>query len=155
MTSTSPAIADDETWSVTRTVSIDAPRSRVWAAITRPEQISQWFGQSTEFDRVEVGGVGSFHWDDYGDIPAVIVEFQPESAFGYRWGRRDQPIADDNSTLVRFTLADEGDGTLLAVVETGFGVLAGDDEYRRAQLDEHRGGWDSELDELVAVVAAA
>jgi uncharacterized protein YndB with AHSA1/START domain len=154
MTDTPPAVVDDETWSVTRTVRIDAPRSRVWAAITDPSQISQWFGQRTEFDRVAVGGVGSFFWDDYGANPAIITEFQPESAFGYRWGIRDEPIRDDNSTLVRFTLDDEGDGTVLSVVETGFGVLAGGDEHRRAHLDEHRGGWDTEIDELVALVGA-
>ncbi len=155
MTSTSPAVSDDETWSVTRTVSIDAPRSTVWAAITRPELISQWFGQRTEFDRVAVGGTGAFFFDGYGSNPAEIVEFQPESAFGYRWGIKDEPLRDDNSTLVRFTLADEGGRTLLAVVETGFGVLAGGDDHRRAHLDEHREGWDTELDELVALVEAA
>ena len=152
MTDTTPAVIDDETWSVTRTVRIDAPRSKVWAALTEPDLISQWFGQRTEFDRVEAGGTGYFFFDGYGENPAVIVEHQPESAFGYRWGKQGEPIRDDNSTLVRFTLDDEGDGTLLSVVETGFGVLAGDDEYRRSQLGEHRGGWDAELDELIALL---
>ncbi|GAB2448342.1 uncharacterized protein YndB with AHSA1/START domain [Conyzicola lurida] len=154
MTDTPPAVIDEETWSVTRTVRIDAPRSRVWAAITDPAQISQWFGQRTVFDRVAVGGSGHFFFDGYGENPVVIVEFQPESAFGYRWGIRDEPIRDDNSTLVRFTLDDEGEGTVLSVVETGFGELAGDDDARRAHLDEHRGGWDSEIDELLALVGA-
>jgi uncharacterized protein YndB with AHSA1/START domain len=154
MTETTPAVADQETWSVTRTVRIDAPRSTVWAAITTPELISRWFGQRTEFDRIEVGGSGTFSFDGYGDNPAVIVEYQPESAFGYRWGIRDEPIRDDNSTLVRFTLDEEGDGTLLAVVETGFGLLAGGDDHRRTHLAEHREGWDAELDELVALLAA-
>ena len=155
MTDTPPAVIDDESWSVTRTISIAAPRSRVWAALTRPELISQWFGQRTELDRVEVGGSGHFYFEGYGENPVVIVEHQPESAFGYRWGKQGEPVRDDNSTLVRFTLDDEGDGTVLSVVETGFGLLAGDDDYRRAQLDEHRGGWDHELDELVALVLAA
>ena len=153
MTDTSPAVVDDETWSVTRTVRIDAPRSRVWAALTTPEQISQWFGQTTTLDRVEVGGSGYFHFDGYGANPVLIVEHQPESAFGYRWGITDEPLRDDNSTLVRFTLDDEGDGTVLSVIETGFGALAGDDERRRAHLDEHRGGWDSEIDELIALLS--
>ncbi|GAB3606160.1 hypothetical protein GCM10027413_15690 [Conyzicola nivalis] len=155
MTDTTPAVVDDETWSVTRTVRIDAPRSAVWAALTTPELISQWFGQRTEFDRIAVGGTGHFSFDGYGDNPAVIVEHQPESAFGYRWGTKDEPIRDDNSTLVRFTLDDEGDATLLAVVETGFGLLAGGDDHRRTHLHEHREGWDSELDELVALLAAS
>jgi len=153
MTDTSPSVIDEETWSVTRTVRIDAPRSTVWAAITQPDRISQWFGQRTVIDRVEVGGSGYFHFDGYGDNPVVIVEHQPESAFGYRWGKEGEPIRDDNSTLVRFTLDDEGDGTLLSVVETGFGVLAGGDGYRRSQLDDHRGGWDSEIGELIALLS--
>ena len=153
MTDTSPAVVDDETWSVTRTVRIDAPRSKVWAALTRPDLISQWFGQRTTFDRVDVGGTGEFYFDGYGANPVVIVEHQPESAFGYRWGIRDEPIRDDNSTLVRFTLDDEGDGTVLSVIETGFGGLAGGDEHRRSHLGEHREGWDHEIDELIALLS--
>ena len=153
MTDTSPAVVDDETWSVTRTVRIDAPRSTVWAALTTPDLISQWFGQQTTLDRVEVGGTGFFHFDGYGANPVIIVEHQPQSAFGYRWGIRDEPIRDDNSTLVRFTLDDEGDGTVLSVVETGFGLLAGGDDARRASLGEHREGWDTELDSLIAFVS--
>lgn len=152
MTDNTPAVIDEDTWSVTRTVKIDAPRSTVWAAITRPDLISQWFGQRTEFDRVDVGGTGVFFFEGYGENPVLIVEHQPESAFGYRWGTAGMPIRDDNSTLVRFTLADEGDGTLLAVIETGFGELDGTHELRLASLDDHRGGWDAELDELVAFV---
>jgi len=153
MTDTNPAVIDDETWSVTRTVRIDAPRSTVWAALTTPELISQWFGVRAAFDRVDVGATGVFATDSYGDIPVRIEELQPESAFGYRWGIAGEPLRDDNSTLVRFTLDDEGDGTLLSVVETGFGLLAGGDGHRRTELDEHRRGWDSELDALISLLS--
>jgi uncharacterized protein YndB with AHSA1/START domain len=150
MTDTSPAVADDETWSVTRTIRIDAPRSTVWAALTTPDLISRWFDVDARFDRVEIGAAGVFATDSYGDIPVRIDELQPETAFGYRWGTPGEPLRDDNSTLARFTLADEGDATLVSVVETGFSWLTGTDEHRRSILDEHRRGWDAELDNLVA-----
>jgi len=156
MTSTSPARIDADAWSVTRTVRIDADRSRVWASITRPELIAQWFGQSATLDRLAVGGTGTFRWDGYNDdFPVLIVEFDPETVFAYRWGRRDEPLRDDNSTVARFTLSDDGDATLLTVVETGFDNLAGDAAHRGSRLEENRGGWDSELDELVAFLTSA
>ena len=150
MTETSPAVADHETRSVTRTVRIDAPRSTVWAAITTPALMSRWFDVDARFDRVEIGATGVFCTDSYGDIPVRIDELQPETAFGYRWGTPGEPLRDDNSTVARFTLADEGDGTVVSVVETGFGLLSGTDDERRRVVDEHREGWDTELDGLVA-----
>ena len=153
MSSTPPAVADDETWSVTRTVRIDAPRSRVWQTLVTADLISRWFDVTARFERVALGESGVFAAEGYGDIPVRIEEFQPESAFGYRWGTPGEALRDDNSTLVRFTLDDEGDGTVLSVVETGFGLLAGGDDARRASLGEHREGWDTELDSLIAFVS--
>ena len=45
-----------------------------------------------------------------------------------------------NSTLVEFTLAAEGDGTRLTVVETGFAGLDTTPEQRKRNLEQqHRG----------------
>lgn len=48
------------------------------------------------------------------------------------------------STLVEFSLAPDGEGTRLRLVESGF-----TDDKHRAQ---NSGGWDSELADLVAFV---
>ena len=53
-----------------------------------------------------------------------------------------------NSTLVEFTLAAEGDGTRVAVVESGFDGLDVDPAERAEALASHTSGWDKELGEL-------
>jgi hypothetical protein len=58
--------------------------------------------------------------------------------------------APGNSTLAEFTLAAEGDGTRVTVVETGFDALDGDPAERTAALASHTRGWTAELGELVA-----
>ena len=54
-----------------------------------------------------------------------------------------------NSTLTEFTLAAEGEGTRVAVVESGFDALDVDAAERTAALASHTSGWGAELDDLV------
>ncbi|GCE76069.1 SRPBCC family protein [Cellulomonas biazotea] len=151
MSTTEPqpvAVADVDTFTVTRTIHIDAPRDRVWLALTHEDHISSWFGDTATLPDRRVGGEGVFGWADHGDIPVRIEEYDEPAVFAYTWGAVGQPLLPENSTLVRFTLDADGDATRLTVVETGFGTLT--DRDPRTELDEHRKGWTSELDELVA-----
>lgn len=150
MTQTSPATVDDTTYAVTRIVLVRAHRTAVWAAITTPELITEWFGQKAEFDSIAVGVLGTMGFDGYGDFPVEITEVDEPHVFAFRWGQDGKPISEETATLVRFTLDDDPDGTRLTLVESGFNRLAGDDQNRRTRADENRGGWDVELDELVA-----
>ncbi|MBC7589727.1 MAG: SRPBCC domain-containing protein [Salinibacterium sp.] len=147
MTETTPAVVDDETYDVTRSVLIRAHRSAVWEAITAPELITEWFGDTATFDRLDVGGKGVFGWAHYGDIPVEIVEIIEPAVFAFRWANH---LTKDGDTLVRFTLDEVADGTLLRVVESGFDRLNCGDERRRGHAEDNREGWDAELDELVA-----
>ena len=78
---------------------------------------------------------------------------EPPHRVAYRWlatsGSQAEPTPA-NSTLVEFTLTADGDGTRVAVVETGFDGLAMDVEGRTAAFASHTEGWALELDELVA-----
>jgi uncharacterized protein YndB with AHSA1/START domain len=132
---------------VTRTVTIEAPRHRVWEAITVPELIAEWFGDTTTLD-LRVGGTGTFGWDDWGDFRVIVEEIDEPNSFAFRWARdKDVDPAQDNSTLVRFTLTDHPGGTELTVIETGWEELHGDVE---AAMKGNVDGWREELDELVA-----
>ena len=51
-------------------------------------------------------------------------------------------------TLVEFTLAPEGGGTRLRVVESGFASLATSDEQRAKNHEGNTRGWQHETDEL-------
>jgi len=151
MTETTPAVVDETTFAVTRSVLIRAHRSAVWEAITTPELIEEWLGQKASFDSLAVGARGVFGWDGYGDFPVEIVELDEPSVFAFRWGEvGGHTLTDENSTVARYTIEEVPEGTLLTVVETGFDRLAGDAASRRSRADENRKGWNEELDELVA-----
>lgn len=132
---------------ITRTVHIQAHRSAVWAAITEPELISEWFGDTAILD-LQVGGSGAMGWAEFGEFRLVVEEIDEPNAFAFRWARTvDSDPRVGNSTLVRFTLADHDGGTELTVRETGWEDLEGDVE---AGIRENTEGWRAELGELVA-----
>jgi uncharacterized protein YndB with AHSA1/START domain len=132
---------------VTRTVHIGAHRSAVWAAITEPELISEWFGDTAQVDLV-VGATGVMGWNEFGEFRLIVEEVDEPNAFAFRWARtKDSDPTPGNSTLVRFTLADQDGGTRLTVRETGWEAYEGDID---AGMTENTAGWLAELDELVA-----
>ena len=138
---------------MTRTVHIEASRARVWKALTDPDVMVKWFGDSVGFTALAVGATGSIDWDDYGSFPIEITEVVPDSSFGFRWSGIPAEQLDEYSTHVRFTLADAGTGTDVTVIESGFDTLPGGTRYRRERLDQNREGWDVELDELALLFA--
>jgi len=155
-----PATADYDAFTVTRTIRVRAPRTTVWAALTDPAHIAQWFGQRADFPGgVHKGAEGTFGWDALGDahIPVRIDRFEPEDAFDFTWGKPGEELRIDNSTTAHFALSDDTDSdehaTVVTVTETGFENL-GDAAISRAEMDDNRGGWTSELDEFVAYTEA-
>jgi uncharacterized protein YndB with AHSA1/START domain len=133
---------------IKREIFINAPQNAVWAALTEPEHVARWFGDSAEVD-LQPGGKVVFGWTEYGNHHAVVERVEPPSFFSYRWGHGAEvmPTAG-NSTLVEFTLTPAGSGTTLRVVETGFASLDGSDQERATAVRENTEGWASELAEL-------
>ncbi|MBD8078405.1 SRPBCC domain-containing protein [Cellulosimicrobium arenosum] len=151
-TDQSGAVIDAEQFQVTRTLRIEAPPARVWAALTQEDLISQWFGQRTTLPDLRVGGEGVFGFDGYGDVGVRIEEYDEPAVLAFRWGASvGEELRVDNSTVARFTLVPDGAATVLSVVETGFEHLADP----RAAMDDNRQGWTAELDELVAFLDSA
>jgi len=142
-----PAVVDAESFTVSRTVRIAAAPERVWAALTRDDLISQWFGSSASLPDLRPGGMGTFGFEGYGEFPVRVEEYDEPVAFAFTWGTRGEPISPENSTLVRFTLVADGDATVLSVVESGFGLLGRDP---LEAMQSNRQGWTDEIDELVA-----
>jgi len=151
-TTNPPSVVDSETFTVRRTITIKAPADKVWAAITEAKHIAKWFPHSAVLTDLAVGARGVFTWDDYGDFPVKIEELDAPRMIAYRWSNDTTPGAQpgtvdpERSTVFRFTLEPRDDGTELTVVETGFGALPNP----AASMENNRGGWNSELDELVA-----
>ena len=147
MTTNEPSVIDGFT--VSRTIHINAPVEKVWAAITEPTHLAKWFPDRAELQPVAVGATGNFEWDDYGTQPVIVEAVDAPHSIAYRWGNDapDSATVDlEHSTVFTFTLSPVAGGTQLTVVETGFETLADP----ASGLESNRGGWDFELDELVA-----
>ena len=143
---------------IEREILIEAPPEVVWAVITEPEHVGRWFSDSAAID-LRPGGELTLTWDEHGAVYWRVETVDPPNFVSYHWlrGEHDRPGGSElpagSSTLVEFSLHAEGEGTRLHVVESGFAQLAGSDEENAKEAEEHRRGWELELDELRAYVS--
>jgi uncharacterized protein YndB with AHSA1/START domain len=137
---------------IERQISIAAPVERVWEILTTPEHVSAWFCDSNPVTiDLRPGGVMNINHGADKAFATRIDKVDPPHYLAYRWAS-DFPgvLADDtNSTLVEFTLAPEGGGTLLTLSESGFAALASGPEDT-GSYDSHTGGWGEKLKSLSA-----
>ena len=146
---------------IERETVIAAPVERVWAILTEGEHVGRWFSDAGAEIDLQPGGEMVLRWAEYGIGRARVVDVEPPRRFSYRWAAIREHWGEEpderNSTLVEFTLAPEGDGTRLRVVESGFDALEGTDAQRRRSLEDNTEGWETQLEnvrEYVARVAA-
>ena len=137
---------------IERETVIDAPVQRVWELITEAEHLGRWFGDAGAEIDLRPGGAMVLRWTEHGTSRGRVVAVEPHTLFSYRWAPFKDPGGEEpdegNSTLVEFTLAPEGDGTRLRVVESGFASLDTSDEQRAANHKGNTEGWKAETDEL-------
>jgi uncharacterized protein YndB with AHSA1/START domain len=142
---------------IERETVIAAPVERVWAVLTEGEHVGRWFSDAGAEIDLRPGGEITLRWSEYGVGRARIVDVDPPRRFSYRWAAirehwGEEPD-DRNSTLVEFTLAEEGYGTRLKVVESGFDALEGTDEQRRRSFEDNTEGWEQQLENVRGYVA--
>ena len=147
------AVLDGDAYTVTRSISIAASVEKVWLAITEPEHLSRWFGQTVLLGSGP-GAVGTMTFEGYGAIPIRVEAIDAPWSVTYRWNNDDAlgilppSVVESSSTIFTFTLEAHGAGTTLTVVESGFERTS----EPEANLESHRRGWDLELDKLVALL---
>lgn len=139
---------------IEREIVIAAPVERVWEVVTRAEHLGAWFGDAGAEIDLRQGGAMTITWAKHGTVHARVERLEAPRVFAYRWARgAGKPVADDNSTLVEFTLSPQGEQTRLRVVESGFRALAISAEEQAKHAEGNTRGWKSELDELIAYAA--
>ena len=131
---------------IDRTVTFDAPPERVWRALTRAEELSEWFQVRIE-GNIAPGAeiwMTSVHPEHAGQRFRVrITTMEPPRQFVWQWhpGEVDPNVdySREPSTTVTFTLEPAGSGTRLTVAETGFDEIS---LARRAKVyRDNSGGW--------------
>jgi uncharacterized protein YndB with AHSA1/START domain len=133
---------------VTKTVHIAARRSAVWHALTVPELLSEWLGDTAELDP-RAGGLGIIGWGARGQSTLRIIAIEEPATFAFDWAHQSngEPGFGTASTRVRFTLEDHDGGTRVTITETGwegFGPDSTDDVADRGRF------WADELVQLEA-----
>jgi uncharacterized protein YndB with AHSA1/START domain len=143
---------------IEKRIELKAPVSRVWRALTDHKEFGAWF-------RVDLDGPfipgrashGKITYPGYEHLKWEITvrKMEPEHYFSFGW----HPYAIDPKidysrepeTLVEFTLVKTSSGTLLTIVESGFGDLP---EHRRFEaFRSNEGGWAEQLKNIEAHIA--
>jgi uncharacterized protein YndB with AHSA1/START domain len=143
---------------IEKQVILDAPRSRVWRALTDVSQFNAWFGVSLTkpFEPgAEVSGTIAIRGYEHVTMRIWIDTMEPERLFSFRWHPYAvEPGVDysaEPTTLVSFTLEDAPGGTKLTIVESGFDAIPAS---RRAKaFDMNEKGWASQGENIRKFVA--
>jgi len=88
------------------------PVEKVWAALTVPERLGDWFA-AAQID-LRVGGTIRLNWNNgMHQAEMLITICEPPRALAWRW------TIGDRDTLVRFDLAPSADGCTLTLTHSG------------------------------------
>ena len=123
---------------------IKAPRERVFAAWTTPDQILKWFGSkecqavSAKMD-LRVGGEYQIVTHAL-EVSGVFREVKRPSRLVYTWRWTDQPVSEVGDTVVTVDFVEVSGGTEVRLRHEGFT----DTETR----EKHNYGWNGCLDKL-------
>lgn len=137
------ATAANDDLTIVREIVIDAPASAVFAALSEPEQLVQWWGDDSSYRCAKMeadlrvnGAWRTTGADGDGNPFAVFGTYrvvEPPTALEFTW-RHDRPGTEPASeTVVRYDLSQRGTSTLLRVTHSGF--------TDRADFDDHNNGW--------------
>jgi len=130
---------------------IKAPRDRVYAAWTDPEQLKQWFGPEDVQTRellAEVRVGGEFRWDltnSEGEELTMRCEYrdlQPGKKVVFTWQWEDDEDWENHTSVVTVEFEDREGGTELRLVHERL--------PNEASRDGHTRGWNSALNKLAS-----
>ncbi len=145
---------------IERSIVINAPRERVWRALSNAEAFGTWFGANLKGQTFAPGqrsrGKITISGFEHIAFDVVVERIEPQDLFSYRWHPYPiDPAVDytkEQPTLVTFTLKDApGNGTLLTVVESGFENVP---PHRRLEAFRmNGGGWTVQLNNIARHVS--
>jgi uncharacterized protein YndB with AHSA1/START domain len=152
---------------IEKEVTLRAPVSRVWRALTDPREFAQWFGVKLQgefapgktvlgtFDqRMNEAAIMSYQ-ESVGLTPSkvkmpeknavfcTVERLEPERYFSFRWIPygidAEADPANEPTTLVEFFLEKIAEGTKLDIVESGFEHVPSHRRERAFRMND--GGW--------------
>ncbi len=109
------------------------PIAKVWAALTVPERIKDWFGDA-EID-LKPGGTLKLMFDNGASMSLPITQVEPPHLFCWSWR------IGDFDTTVLFELEEQDGGTQLTLTHSGLSP-------RKGPTGGVRAGWHAHLEGL-------
>jgi len=145
---------------IQKTIELNAPLAKVWAAISDYQQFGQWFGVKLDqpfmagqasTGQMTIAGAEGLPWR------ATIEELVEERRFSMHWQASDHPRADPSMTeppqiRVCFELNPTQRGTELTITESGFSQLAADQRFDIMRSNQE--GWDIQSENIKKFVEA-
>ena len=135
-----PAATSNDT--IVQEITIKAPAARIFAALTDPDQLLEWWGIEDQFKLVRAlcdvrsGGKWTMRVMGLGDeearesiVHGVYRTVVPPNLLEYTWVREE---TDHPETIVRWELQQYGDSTRVRVTHSGLSTPA---------LRERNSGW--------------
>jgi uncharacterized protein YndB with AHSA1/START domain len=160
---------------IEKQVTLRAPVSRVWQAISDAEEFGRWFG--VKLNGAFTAGqtiTGTFdegladeamimqHQKSLGLVPSrlklpgpnavfcAVDRIEPPRYFSFRWIPygidAEADPKNEPTTLVELRLEKAGEGTLLTIVESGFDRVPAHRRERAFRMNE--GGWAAQAENL-------
>lgn len=151
-----------ETDQIERSIIINAPRDRVWRALSNAEEFGAWFGANLKGQTFAPGqrarGQITICGHEHAWFDVVIERIEPQDLLSYRWHPYAvDPTVDyakEQPTLVTFMLKDApGNGTLLTVVESGFDNVPPHRRLEAFRMNSR--GWEVQIDNIARHVSAS
>lgn len=155
--STSPR-SPSSTDRIEKTITLRAPRSKVWRSLTDPARFGQWFGAELKdpfLPGARVRGPVTSAGYEHLTMDITIDRVEPERLFSWRWRPGGDPNVDPSEpmTLVVFELEEVAEGTRLTVRESGFDQIPV--SRRGKAYRENDEGWTGQFENLRKYLASA
>jgi uncharacterized protein YndB with AHSA1/START domain len=143
---------------IEKSLELNAPRGRVWRALTTASEFSTWFRMSLKGEFKEgasVVGAPTSPGFEHMQVEFRVQRIDAERYFAYRWHPYPNDATRDYSvepmTLVEFFLEESAGGTTLRIVESGFDQLPADRRAEAFRMND--GGWTGQLKNIARHVS--
>lgn len=127
---------------IERSITINAPKEKVYEAIANQSKITEWFPDAIEGE-YKVGEQPLFVFGDEHKTRVLVTDAQPHEYFAYRWvpgaNSFEGDITETKTTKVEFRIKELNDVCTVTVTETGFSELPA--EIAEASYKQNSEGW--------------
>jgi uncharacterized protein YndB with AHSA1/START domain len=139
-----------EKLAIERSIWINAPRERVWRAITDPEQIRQWFSPGSTFKSTGTEVGARLYIENPETGAEMYVQTLEVVEAPHRLITRSVPEATEPAYDTAWTLTEENGGTRLTLTYSGYELEPVDTRWRN--MEENAFGFGMMLQNVKAVV---